>query len=101
MSIVDLADEELETPDVVRPNRSAVGHAITQHADAGLLDGVSRNVSVRGHKYFRRSRHNAAIRNFRRAIHRCGKALQRTGRVKPAWRFLSRKLFPTDLSQVR
>src|SRR2546429_543630 len=100
MSIVDLADEELETPDVVRPNRPAVGHAITQHADAGLRDGVSRNVSVRGHKYFRRSRHNAALRNFRRPVHRCREALQRIEQAEIAGRVLSGKLFSTNLPQI-
>ena len=55
--------------DVVRSNRSAVGDAITQHAGTRYCNRLSRHVSSGRNKYFRRPRHNAAIRDFRRTIY--------------------------------
>ena len=101
MSIVDPADEKLGAPDVVRSNRSAMGNAVAQHADARYRDGLSRHVSSRRNEYFRRPRHNASIRNFRRTVYRSRDTLPRAQRIKIARRFLSRKLFSADLSQVR
>ena len=86
-----------ERDDVVRRNWSAMGDAITQYADARHCHGLPRHVSARRHEYFRRARHHATIRNFWRAVYRCGNTLRRAQRLKVAGRFLSRKLFPADL----
>src|SRR5437763_1551239 len=55
------------TRHVVGRNRAALGHAVTEHADAGNGDGLSRNVSVGRHKYFGRAGNHPAVRSFRRA----------------------------------
>src|SRR5450759_1294912 len=100
MPVIDLADEKLETLDVVGPNRSALGHAITQHADTRYCDRLPWYVSTGGHKYFRRSPHNAAVRNLRRAIYRCRAALQRAEPSEITGSVFSRKLFSADFSQI-
>src|SRR5437763_14313500 len=97
MSIVDLTDEKLGTRDVVRSNRTALGNAITKHADARHRDGLPGNVFARRNEYFRRPRHDKAVRNFRRALHRRRETLSRTKRSETAGRFLSGKLFSADV----
>ena len=69
MSIVDFADEKLEPPDMVRPDRPPVGHAITKHADTRHHDRLSGHVSARGDEHLRGTGHNTTVRNFRRAIY--------------------------------
>src|SRR5580704_7531134 len=101
MWIVDLANEKLGAPDVVRSNRSAMGNAVAQYADARYRDRLSRHVSSRRNKYFGRPRHNASIRNLRRTVCERRSALPRTQRIKIARRFLPRELFSADVSQVR
>jgi len=101
MWIVDPANEELGAPDVVGPNRAAMGNALAQHADARYRDCLSRHVSSRRNKYFGRPRHNASLRNLRRTVYSSRGTLRRTQCIRIARRFLSRKLFSADLSQVR
>src|SRR5262245_41107453 len=86
--------------DVVRPNRSFMGNAITQHAYARDRDSLPRHVSIRSHKYFRGAWHDATVRTFWRAIYRCGETLRRVKRLKVARHFLSRELFPANLPKI-
>src|SRR6266487_4317657 len=95
MSTVDPANEKLGAPDVVRSNRSAMGNAIAQHADARYCDRLSRHVSPGRNKYFGRPRHNAPVRDFRRTIYSRRSILPRTQRIKITGLFLRQKLFPT------
>src|ERR1700736_5314953 len=97
MSIVDLADEKLGTSDVVRPNRTSVGHAFAEHAKARDGDSLSRNVFTRRNEHFRRPRHDKAVRNFRSALHRRRKDLSQAERSETPRRVLSRKLFSADV----
>src|SRR5437660_7248933 len=97
MSIVDLADEKLGTRDVVRSSRTAMGDPITEHADARHRDGVPRNVFARRNEHFRGSRDHATVRNFRCTVYRRGITLPRAQQLETAGRFLSGKLFSTDV----
>ena len=79
---------------------ACLGDALAQHADARYRDGLSGNVSARGDKYFRGPRNDATIRDFRRAVHRCGSVLSRDERRETSGRAFSRNVFPTDVPQV-
>src|SRR5262249_61234484 len=94
-------DEKLETCDVVRSNRTALGDAVAEHADARYGDGLSGNVSARRNKYFRRARHHATVRNFRRAVRRRRSSLPGAEQLKTPGRVLSRKLFSANVQQIR
>src|SRR5882724_10097205 len=97
MSIVDLADEKLGTPDVVRSNRTSLGNAVAKHPHARNSDGLSGNVFGRRNEHFGRPWHDATLRNFRSAVYRRGKTVSRTQSFETAGCILSRKLFSTDV----
>src|SRR6266446_5686688 len=97
MSIVDLTDEKLGAPDVVRSNRTSMGNAVAKHADPRDGDGLSRNVFARRNEHFGRPWHDATLRNFRSAVYRRGKTVSRTQSFETAGCILSRKLFSTDV----
>src|SRR5439155_953609 len=63
MSIVDLADEKLGARDVVRSNRTALGDALTEHADTRHRDGLPWNVFARwtGRGFLQRLKTTIAI----------------------------------------
>jgi uncharacterized protein YbbC (DUF1343 family) len=71
-----LAEARLGSRDVVRRNWTAVGHAVAEHADARDRDCLSRHVSARRDKHFRRSWDDAAVRDFWCAFHRRGETLR-------------------------
>src|SRR5438874_334034 len=97
MSIVGLADEKLGTRDVVRPNRTSLGHAVAEYADARNGNGLSGDVFARRNEHFRGPRDHATVRDFRRAFYRRGETLSRAEQSETAGRFLSRKLFSADV----
>ena len=101
MPIVNLTNEELAARDVVRSNWTSVANAVAEYADARYGNRVSWNVLARRHERLRRSRHDTAIRNLWRAIHRNGIGLSRAQSFEIAGRFLPRELFPANFSQVR
>jgi hypothetical protein len=65
-----VADARMGTRDVVRRDGAAVGNAVAEYADARDRGGVCRDVSVRRHEHFRRTRNDATFRDLRGAIHR-------------------------------
>src|SRR6266487_2718769 len=101
MPVVNLTNEKLAAHDVVRSNRTSMANAVAKYADARYGNRVSWNVLARRHKHLRRSRHDTAIRNLWRAIHRNGIVLSRAQPSETAGRFLPRELFPANFSQVR
>src|SRR6266498_5318943 len=97
---VNLTNEKLAAPDVVRSNWTSMVNAVAKYANARYGNRLSWNVLAGRHKYLRRPRHDAAIRNLWRAIHRNGSALSRAQQSETAGRFLPRELFPANFSQV-
>src|SRR6266542_6974392 len=101
MPVVNLTNEKLAAPDVVRSNWTSMANAVAKYANARCGNRLSWNVLARRHKHLRRQRHDAAIRNLWRAIHQNGIALSRTQPFETTGRFLPRELFPANFSQVR
>ena len=56
-----LSSEKLGSRNVVRPNRPAMGDALTEYADPRHRHGLPRDVSARRHQHFRRTRHDATV----------------------------------------
>src|SRR5260370_25599098 len=97
MRVVELAEEKLGARDVSRSNRTAMGDDVTEHADTRHRDGLPWNVFARRDEYFRGSRDDAAVRNFRRPVHRRRIVLSRAEQFETASRVFSGKLFSADI----
>src|SRR5437870_8698457 len=100
MPVVNLTNEKLAANDVVRSNWTSVANAVAEYADARYGDRVSWNVLARRHERLRRSRHDTAIRNLWRAIHRNGIGSSRAQSFEIAGRFVPRELFPATFSHT-
>ena len=94
-------DEGLEAVDGLRRDRPALGDAVAEHADARHRVRLSRAVPGRGDQPVRGARHDAAVRDHRRAVPR---RLSLGGAARPpasARRAIPAAVVPADVSQVR